>query len=158
MNEDENHENRTLVPGNLEKIVPLPKVTIYLVTIKCNAMRYTDQSELLNMLETIKEKMHNVEWSPYKAYEVDSLNRMHLHTICKITGRAPLFKRLAKEGWHIHFNCKRNENTHRLREYIIKDAQDPANQWIRFAKNSYYWDNLSLKPRPSLKIKYSDIL
>ena len=96
----------------------------YLVTIKRNALEFTRKcwldAQYTNLVKRIRGE---VEWSDQVSYELDSLNRLHLHTI--VTSKSPIFyKKYVRKGWHIHFQPFERKDMSRVYEYIMKHNQD----------------------------------
>lgn len=139
----ENQENRPL--GPLTEGKTLPKVTQYLVTIKLHKMDHTTKEELDAELAELKTRVKNADWSNICAYETDTLHRMHLHTYCIITGKAPYFKKLQKPGMSIDFRTNRQSSGKKILKYIHKFDQSPAAVHNRFVINEHYWTVINVK-------------
>lgn len=93
----------------------------YLVTIKRNALGYTKMDYLNQQYYRLVKMYNRMEWSSEIGYELDSLNRLHLHTIVH-TDRQPT-GRYGRTGWHIHFQPFNREDYERVCDYIHKDRK-----------------------------------
>lgn len=109
-------------------------VKCYIVTIKGHELRHYEKTELDTRLDNLVKKMKSVEWSSMRAYEEDSMQRMHVHTYC-ITTRTPYYKRYQEQGWSIHFKQFPLEDVKNVRNYFRKVDQDKKVVEQRFLEN-----------------------
>lgn len=90
----------------------------YLVTIKRNVLGYTKMDYINQQYYRLK-RLSSFEWSDQIGYELDSLNRLHLHTICSGVPKG----RYGRTGWHIHFQPFEEKDYERVCDYIHKDRK-----------------------------------
>lgn len=109
----------------------------YLVTIKCNSLCSVTRNEIDVVYRHLVSKLPNAEWTDYVSYEVDSLNRMHIHTYCMVRGKEPYFKKYQKKNWTIDFQPFPPECQRTVLSYIRKHSQSEAAITNRFAENQY---------------------
>lgn len=74
----------------------------YLVTIKRNAIEFTYIEWLKDQLNSLKKSIKGADWSDNIAIELDSLNRLHLHTVV-VSPKQLYYNKYRRKGWHIHF-------------------------------------------------------
>lgn len=96
----------------------------YLVTIKNNTKKFTSIDQLNKIYQYHKRK-GGLSWSSTKCIELDSLRRLHLHTIVT-TPKVPYFKKYMIKGWHVHF-----------KEFPTKDFNNVINYIRKNNKNKY---------------------
>lgn len=101
-----------------------PKGVYYLVTIKRLAYEFTPRKYLYEQYQRVINATKGGEWSSYVAYELDGLDRLHLHTIVSFIQR-PYLKGIQRKGWTIHFQKFPNEDFARVANYIKKINQNP---------------------------------
>jgi len=135
-----------------------PKVSVYLYTCKFHKMKHTTKQELDDDLADVAKNIKNGDWSSAIAYEVDKVNRMHLHTIVYITGRPPVFKKLQIPGRQRYF--KKIDSAINGYVYISKQKQTPWAIENRFDNNEIYWEKIANYElnRGTIGIKISDLL
>ncbi len=93
---------------------------LYLVTIKNNAYRYTSRDDILKKLKVLQEKVpKGSTWHKY-FFELDSMNRWHLHTLV-CTKSVPYFSKLQVKGWTNHLKAIPIDDYPLVLKYIHKD-------------------------------------
>ncbi len=96
---------------------------VLLITIKNNSIKYTSVDEIVSVYRNLVKDMDNgMEWSSNPAIELDSLSRLHLHTI-GYTYRAPYYKKYQRPGWTIHFQPIPAKEKSRVLNYLRKEDQ-----------------------------------
>lgn len=101
-----------------------PKGVYYLVTIKRVKLEFCPRNYLHAHYKRIVNLLQGAQWSDVVAYELDSLNRLHLHTIVYCEKR-PYLKGLQRKGWTIHFQEFPLSDYPRVRNYLDKVNQNP---------------------------------
>ncbi len=97
----------------------------YLCTIKRNAIEYTKKDWLDYQYIRLQKCLKNTEWSDNVSYELDSLNRLHLHTIVSSL-KEIYYKKYIRKGWHIHFAKFPKDDYPKVIQYINKTHQHKA--------------------------------
>lgn len=97
----------------------------YLVTIKCNSIRYASRLELLQVYSDTVKKLKGGEWISKVCWELDSFQRLHIHTIVS-TSRTPCFKLLQQKGYTVHLEQISEGTYSTVYDYIHKHNQHPA--------------------------------
>lgn len=113
------------------------KKHFYLVTIKGHDVRHYSKEELDERWEVLRTQLKKAEWSDVRAYEVDTVGRMHLHCYCQV-GRKPFFPKFQKPGWSIHFQPFPPEDLNHIYDYITVYKNDPCSVEARFVENKCY--------------------
>jgi len=97
----------------------------YLVTIKCVNIKYTSMIEIEEVYRTVVNKLRGLEWSENLCWELDSLQRHHLHVIAVQHGkRDPFFKLVQRLNWTINFTEITEESVLTVTSYINKNSQN----------------------------------
>lgn len=100
----------------------------YLVTIKCSNVKFTSSSDILKVYRRTVSRSQcdgpNYDWSDQIAWELDSLNRLHLHTIVK-TNKSVNVRNFCKTNWSVHFQPFPLEDYKKVQDYITKHRQSP---------------------------------
>lgn len=110
------------------------KFKCYIVTIKGHDHRHYTKSELDDKLNNLIKRMKAAEWSSLRAYESDSLQRMHVHTYCTTT-RTPYYKKFQELGWSINFTEFPPEDMKKVHSYLNKQDQRKNRVEQRFIEN-----------------------
>ena len=95
----------------------------YMVTIKRNAVEFTKIAWLDMQLSRLRKLIPNAEWSDNVSYELDSLHRLHIHTIVTSI-RDIKYKQFMRKGWHIHFSPFKRQDYGNILNYINKHNQN----------------------------------
>lgn len=103
----------------------LKGVYCYLVTIKRVSMQFTPRAWLLDHLFRLRRTIKKAEWSDCVVFELDGLDRLHLHTIVQVNSKLYL-KGLQRKGWTIHFQPFPKSDYPRVLNYLHKVDQHPA--------------------------------
>lgn len=100
-------------------------VKSYLVTIKNNANTYVPILELQRALAEARELYHKGDWHCDVGFELDKLNRMHLHTVVKFpnTISCKTYARRFRPGksWHINFTPIKKDDVDHVIRYCLKE-------------------------------------
>lgn len=117
----------------------------YILTIKRNAKEFTPILWINRQRDRVKRMLGNVEWSCHSCYELDSLDRIHLHTYIK-TNKEIYFHKFKSKGWSIHFKQFPKEDLQTVIDYINKhkSAYDGDIKQMEEASQIYNSDPLSL--------------
>lgn len=95
----------------------------YLLTIKNNSFKYTSRKEISEVLRETIQKSKKMGYSSFRCFELDTLDRWHMHTYC--TSSKPIYKKkFLKEGWSIHFQPFPQSDMKKIFTYINKTPQD----------------------------------
>lgn len=135
-----------MLHNNIYKRIPLYGniMRSYIVTIKNNSVKYTSREEINEVLKMVKRKLKSCEWSDRQAYELDSLQRWHYHTIMTCC-KEPYFKAVSHRGWHIHFRLIDSDDHQKVIDYLTKVSQHKIQQdqldWYSYAKYNYLFQN-----------------
>lgn len=103
-------------------------VFYYLVTIKNNSHQYTSLWDLTDALVHVRRLHKTSDWSCVVKYELDSLNRLHLHTVMQCTKR-PYFKRIIDSlkrkfpTYSVDFREFPLEDGNKVYRYITKEPR-----------------------------------
>lgn len=91
----------------------------YFITIKNINFKYTSLSEIMDISKQLK--LMGGSWSSHYCIELDSLFRLHMHTMVSFA-KTPWFKRFKIKNWIIHF-CKIKDmsNLDRIYNYMNKE-------------------------------------
>lgn len=121
---------------SLRSISSNGKTYVYLFTLKNNSKKYTSLKELMETYRETIDKGTGIEWHTSHAIELDSDDRLHLHT-CLTTPKKLLFSKFQKKGWSVHF--KEFDDYDNAKGYINKytEKQCPA-KWQQLDDTSYY--------------------
>lgn len=114
----------------------------YLVTIKRNAIESTKIAWLSLQYSRLVKLLPGCEWSSDVSYELDSLNRLHLHTIVQ-SPREVYYKKLTRKGWHIHFARFPRKDYSKVLNYIRKHDQHPMEIQQREIESEIYNMNIN---------------
>ncbi len=117
----------------------------YLITIKNNCPSYTSQVELRRALAIAREAWPLADWHSFDACELDSIHRLHLHTMVKFPTNIScrFYSEKYNHPWasfHIHFQPVSKGDEDRVLDYINKNAQC---QDINEEKSFEYWTKIS---------------
>lgn len=123
------------------------KGVYYLLTIKCNTKRFAAIEELDNVFQRVKDKMPKGSgYEEFVPYELDSLRRLHLHTIVSCP-RQPFYKRLQQKGYTVHMKAIGLMDVDRVRNYCMKNSDctsmNNQNEWASYAHYNYLFDESS---------------
>ncbi len=108
---------------------------LYLVTIKNNSFKYTSPDDILKQLRILKSKFKRATWHKY-FFELDSVNRWHLHTLV-CTATVPFFTKLKVKGWTIHLRGIPLDDYPKVLKYIHKDINLDLRQQDIISQNYY---------------------
>ena len=97
----------------------LTKSFYYMLTIKRNSNEFTPLLWVNRQRDRVKRMAKDVEWSCHEAFELDSKDRVHLHTIIS-SDRELYFTKFKSKGWTIHFKQFPVEDYPRVVDYINK--------------------------------------
>lgn len=99
----------------------------YMVTIKCNHSRFVSVEELDTAYKEVLSKLKYYELSDFKAYELDSLYKLHMHFLVTVYNKAPYYKRFTKQGWTVHFQEYPESDSEGVHRYLEKVSQKTEN-------------------------------
>ncbi len=113
----------------------------YLVTIKCVSIKYTSRKDIDLVYTDVIKKLsrYQGDWSDNVGYELDCLNRLHLHTYV-VFNKTPWFKGVTKKNWTIHFQSFPKSDVDNVIRYIKKESQHGDAVQQREVE-SYYYNN-----------------
>lgn len=101
-------------------------VKSYLVTIKCNSYKFTSIPDLKRALASARELYPQGDWHSCTGYELDSLCRMHVHTVVKFPTNiscnkyAQIYREKYPE-FHIHFQPVKKDDVDHVIDYCLKE-------------------------------------
>ncbi len=111
----------------------------YMVTIKNLNIKFTSLSDLNNVYRQVVNKTKAVEWSDYVAYELDSLNRLHIHTYC--TSKYKLYQnRLKVPSYTVNLMAFPPKDIDRVISYIRKGGAKGPSLPQQLEVESYYYN------------------
>lgn len=117
----------------------------YLVTIKNNANKYTTPQDLQTQYNRATKLYPDAEWSSIRGIELDTLMRLHLHTIVyfKNTISMQRYIEMFNTGsWIIHFKHYPKDDDLRVRDYVVKSGH-----WYNADERSYQYHMIKKMPR-----------
>lgn len=110
----------------------------YLVTMKRMNMGFTSREEILTKYKAVVRK--GGEWSDTKCIELDSLNRLHLHTIVCFV-KKPYFQKYQGNKWHINFTIIDEDSYDNVIRYCLKNSKNVNDEeqaeWISYYNFNY---------------------
>lgn len=110
-------------PLNASASVERSGTFFYMVTIKCNHMKYTSRSDIEAQFNTLLNKLPLVDTSEYHAWEMDKRDRWHYHAIVALS-REPWIKGVQVPNWTIHMQRFPEEDYSNIVKYLKKTQQD----------------------------------
>lgn len=98
----------------------------YMVTIKSPVYCYRSYDEIKDIYNKTVKKMTGVDaqWSSFIAWELDGLNRLHLHTTVK-TRKSVNKLAFQQTNWSVHFTEYSDDREDAIQKYIHKHQQSP---------------------------------
>ncbi len=118
----------------------------YLITIKNNSVKFTSKQAILDVYLDLVLSIPKVEWGSNYRYELDSLNRLHLHTYLTSI-RKIYYPKYQKKGWNIHFQPLEaiTDIDNHILPYMTKQSQnvyeDEQLEAISYYKYNYGFIN-----------------
>lgn len=97
----------------------LTKSFYYILTIKRNSNEFTPLLWINRQRDRVKRMAHDCEWSCHEAYELDSKDRLHLHTIIS-SDKELYFTKFKSKGWTVNFKQFPVEDYGRVVDYLTK--------------------------------------
>ena len=93
-----------------------------------DALEYVSVEKLRKQLEHAKSIYGNLhaDWSSIRGIELDSLNRLHMHTICcfpnNISCKTQASRFAPDSSWHIHFRPFPFKDFAKVSSYVTKQS------------------------------------
>ena len=97
----------------------LTKSFYYILTVKRNSKEFTPLLWIDRQVARVRRLARDIEWSGNYAYELDSCNRLHYHTIIS-SNKELYFTKFQSKGWNIHFQQFPKEDYGHVIDYFNK--------------------------------------
>lgn len=95
----------------------------YMLTIKCAHAKYITRQQTLRILTDIKKKVKYCNWPYPPVYEIDSLNKWHLHIVFQSRYQQSQ-KFIKKRNWTTNLMHFPHQDLHQVMKYTQKTPQD----------------------------------